>query len=654
MSFALQLSREGACSMMNRELFLFTWCGMLLTLSGCGRDEKVIIPEKVERCAPEQPSASAGSQGNATVFMPDPISSSKDITLSPNSTSLDNFRVAVNLSHLEGKGVLKGPYVEVLNRLNCDDKFGAYDIHNSFNYSHSDGRFQEAMAYYFGDLYQSNLKEYGYLVTSQPVKIIAHCMLEDNAYFTRSFDLKGNRIEEVCLGDSVTSPGASYGDDASVTVHELQHSTTVNNYSVTQYLNQFWYDEAGALNEAISDFMSLIFTDAMVPSESGLDFRIFSRWALGTFDSSTSHLRGANRCPMYDSSYPNCDHFPSFQVKGGANKRTDISYVYPDGMGWPYADRYGNRHSAKKTYMQYPSQEEIHNADMLMLGSLWDVYEGVKNNHAESPAEVTRILSQLVLESVRNLPPSNQETNHSPVSFIGFASNMVATMDHIQGIQSADKIAIRNALKERGLYNVSQLTEGWMEVGSGTNFRIPYTETPGIHVMDDPILIKKWFSQMLDKPDARDLEILDYQTANDKLDPGDIAAIWFDIQNDQSLTAGGVLLTVTSTDSDISIMSEGTNIGYLTLSAENQTQIMYGKVNGTSIVEQLNTPSAATSVPMGNSYFKTNPFFNRTWRTAIWVRVSPLAAHGKVVDLEVRAEPSNGVAEIKSFPVEIH
>ncbi len=41
--------------------------------------------------------------------------------------------------------------------------------------------------------------------------------------------------------------------------------TTVTTYSSEYDLNQFWYDEAGSLNEAISDFMSLMFTESFLP-----------------------------------------------------------------------------------------------------------------------------------------------------------------------------------------------------------------------------------------------------------------------------------------------------------------------------------------------------------------------------------------------------
>ena len=131
----------------------------------------------------------------------------------------------VTLNHLKGQGVLRGDYVEIRNRLDCDDGFGAYEPHHVFSYSHNDTRFQEAMSYYFGDSYQEHIQQSGYLEAPQPVKIFAHCEMGDGAYFARGYDSKKNLIENL-LGDSIKTPGAFYADDASVITHELQHETT--------------------------------------------------------------------------------------------------------------------------------------------------------------------------------------------------------------------------------------------------------------------------------------------------------------------------------------------------------------------------------------------------------------------------------------------
>ena len=227
-------------------------------------------------------------------------------------------------------------------------------------------------------------------------------------------------------------------------------------------------------------------------------------------------------------------------------------------------------------------------------------------------------------------------TNHSPVTYRRFSSDLVLTLDLVSEFTTADKRNIQDALVARGLIQGSQIdSEDWLGMGTG------------VAVADDPLLLRGWLSQMGGDPSlitpngARDGSTL----SNAQLDPGEVAALWFDLENRSEVTAGGVLVTVTSLDNDLRILDGGTNIGYMTLSELNETQVMYSKVNGTAIV------SAMTDVPSGNTYFKSNPFYNQNWRTAVWVQVKPLAPHGKTMNLQVRVTPSNGVTAIRNFPV---
>ena len=175
--------------------------GIVASLSACAKDAEVAPPPN--NCAPDQLPKLDGlpGTGHAKVFSPDPIISSGQSSLSPNSLKLDSFATPVTLNHLGGHGVLEGPYVDVRNGTSCREWFGAYDVNNSFVYPHSDPRFQETMAYHWGDQYRSKLAEYGYVLTGAPVEIIAHCQAEDNAFFVRGRDSTGQAFEIVCLGD---------------------------------------------------------------------------------------------------------------------------------------------------------------------------------------------------------------------------------------------------------------------------------------------------------------------------------------------------------------------------------------------------------------------------------------------------------------------
>jgi hypothetical protein len=322
-------------------------------------------------------------------------------------------------------------------------------------------------------------------------------------------------------------------------------------------------------------------------------------------------------------------------------------------MGWPYPTSQKGSLVGQKTFLNYFSQEEIHTAGILMVGALWDVYSVLKSNHAGDETMAKKATSQLILEAVKHLPAPNTTTNHSPVTFVGFSALLVAYAPLLEGITSADQSSIQLALKGRGLYDSPTITSpDWLTVGSGTNFNLPVSRTPGLYVEDDPELLAKWLGDI-----GSDSHIITQGLGtglNREMDPGEVVAVWFDLQNNVDLTAGGVLVSVTSADPEIEILDQRINIGYMTRSGANQAQIMYEKINGAGIVRALNQGQVATAIPIGNSYFKTNPFFNRNSHTAIWMRISPSAAHGKVVNLEVDALPSNGVASLKTvFPVTI-
>ena len=628
--------------------------GIGLSLGGCEGLNKDPKQKDSPVCAPKSLTKTTEETGSAKVFLIDPMSASDDSTLFPTSLKLDDYSSSVSLSHLSGLGVLSGKYVDILNRNQCDIDYGAYDSRNQFNYSQKDWRFQEAMAYYFGDVYRSGLDSLGYIHSKQPVPIVAHCMEDDNAYYQRSSE--GNTVTEyVCLGDSVSMPGASYADDGVVTIHELQHATTVNLYSPTIDLNQFMYDEAGALNEAVSDFMSLSFADLMLSSHSSLDPRVFSRWALGTFDTRADHRRGAHKCPVYDSHYPNCDRFPAFEIPSASNgESTTLSYVYPDGLGWPFPNNYKGSNPLNTIFSKFSSQEEIHNTGMIPLGAMWDIYTALLNLHGNDKVFANRIATQLVLEAVRSLPMPNYTTNHSPVTFIQFASAIVAVSQKMTSeLSASDLTAIEQALQARGLYHAPELTSStWIGVGPGTNQKILSTFTPGLYVMDDPNRLKIWLSSIGSDPGLVTQGLA--TGMNSRINAGEVVVLWFDIQNNSNITAGGVLVTVASTDPDLIVMNGAVNIGYLAGSLSNKTQVMYGKINGTDIVSALSPSGNTKAIPIGNSYFTTNPLFNLSVRNAVWVKANAQATPGKVVQLQVTAKPANGVEATQNFPVTIY
>ena len=230
---------------------------------------------------------------------------------------------------------------------------------------------------------------------------------------------------------------------------------------------------------------------------------------------------------------------------------------------------------------------------------------------------------------------------------------MVKYAPYIAGFTQADQSSLAEALKSRGLYLAPRILDPqWLSVGSGTNFRIRSSKTPGLRVLDDPVILKRWLIQQGSEPSVVKQDLS--SALNSELDPGEVAMIWFDLQNESSLTAGGVLLTVTSLDPDIEIMDYRFNFGFLSGSSLNQTQVMYGKINGRSIVSSLNSGALRVSVPTEHSYFATNPYFNQSYRTGIWVRAKSTLPHGKWVKFRVQATPANGVSSTQEFSLQVN
>jgi hypothetical protein len=609
--------------------------GLLALLAGCG-DKNTAT--KANYCAPDERTLDGAKSGSGRAFMPDPIVTSGISTLAPTASNLDEYAREVTLDNLLGTGVLSGKYVDVQDGGACGFGYGAYSVDGLFSYPFSDARFQEAMTYYWGDHYRSQLDTMGYLQPARAVTMLANCPISGNALFMKSVEDNGQVAELVCLGYSSATQGAHYSDDALVAIHELQHATTTDTYNPEPrgQLNQLFYDEAGAMNEAISDFMALMQQQPLLGAQ---DPKLFSRWALGSFDGGYSSVRGAHRCPTYDSTYPSCSNFPSFS----ADQNT-ISYVYPDGVGWPYANNFRGPGYAGNAFSNYSSQEQIHNAGVVLEGALWDVYDAIKANHG-GDAELARTLStKLVLEALKHLPQPNA-TAASPVTFRGLAAQMVLYGGAV-GLSGGDQSSMATMLTERGLLGGTQLTSGWAVAGPGNSV------TPGLRIQDNPTHLKGWLLDLTGELAATNLVTQGIETGlNGKLDPGEFVAVWFDLQNNEATTAGGVSVSVTPLDSYATIyQNKAVNRG---LVSSTETQVTYGKVNGTAIVTALTSANATYHVATGNTYFRSNPFFDRSFTNAIWIKVSPTAPHGATVRFQVQARPSNGAASTVTFSATI-
>jgi hypothetical protein len=564
------------------------------------------------------------------------MNASKNPVLAVTSTTLDRHLGAFELAHLSGRGVLDGRYVSVRNGLSCNQAYGAFAEDQKFLFSSKQQQFQEAMSYAYADRYRAYLDGLQILKPLQSIRVIAACMKQDNAYYWRSLGFPGTSSHTVCMGESVATPGAAYAHDAAVLVHELQHASTVETYSATEELNRFWYDEAGALNEGISDFMALAFLKPEI--DLAFDPRVFSRWALGLFTPNFRAQRGVHRCPQYDPDYPRCSGY-RVGAEGFSADLGRVSFSYPDGLGWSFPSQWGSPGKLRAQFLD-STQEEIHNNGVILSGALWDVFEVWTQLRGESWA---RDQSARMIHRALPLLPYPSISARSPVRFRNFALALVQASLAL-GTPSGEHSALVQALENRGLIGGFGPSSGWAQVGAGLS------ATPGLRVLDHPSTLKSWLRRMgVGNPDA-----IVQQGISTGLDgraqAGETLAVWFDLKNVSEHSAGGVQLDVRSRSASVRFLGYALNDGYIN---DAQAQIQYAKINGTRIVSALASSDSSKHVPTGNSYFSTHPFFDSSWKTALWIQIAPDAVRGERLEFEITATPSNGLAESVVFSLEV-
>ncbi len=602
---------------------------LLLGLAACAQDEE----KALEACRTPNSNVIASEIGSGLVFDVDPVVASDNPFLSPLDANLDRYRSEVTLTELSGKGILDGKYITVNNTLQCRGLYLTFDELNKFSYSTQDPEFREVMSYYVGTEYRKALDQNGYLEYPDPVTITAQCRLQDNAFFIRLFS-GGRLTNRVCLGSSQATPGAHYSDDSTVSIHELQHSATVNHYSLIQDLNQYLFDEAGSINEAVSDFMSLMFADR-TDFPSAVDRRVFSRWALGKFFGNFNGSRGVHRCPGYDPSFPDCSAF-SKKSTGFSADLNRVSYAFPDGMGWPYGNNFNGPGYLRNIFLNYKAQEQIHNVGVFFSGALWDSYEALVSLASRERAK--SLMTKLVLETIRNLPKPSA-VSISPVTFVGFAKKMKDLASAV-GLTQTEETAVSDALTQRGLLQTSQLGSDWAAFGPGT------AGISGLRIVDHPSTLRRWISSMGFHPDS--IPQGPKTGLNQRFDSGEIVLLWFNIQNNDALTAGSVEVTAISKNSNLRFLGPVLNYGYID---QNKAQIRYLKINGSNIINALSSTSFDYHVPTGNTYFLTNPNYDSRWHTGIWAIVDGSA--NDPVEIELVLKPENGPQQTLNIQTKI-
>ncbi len=195
---------------------------------------------------------SGKSTGTASVFVPNPVQSLGDETLTDQKDSDAAVPAAayhtVQLTNLDGSGFLSGDYVKVLSETGNL----AYSPTNTFMYTRHQDEFEQVMAYYWITEAQKYMHSLGFggklrPIDSQPQPVRINQWGADNSFAT---DHPSNEIR---FGKG----GVDDAEDAEVILHEYGHAIhQAQNFS-------FASEQAGAISEGFADYWAVTVSDVV-------------------------------------------------------------------------------------------------------------------------------------------------------------------------------------------------------------------------------------------------------------------------------------------------------------------------------------------------------------------------------------------------------
>src|SRR5690242_1080261 len=199
-----------------------------------------------------------GSTGSAMVFVPNPVQSLGDESLTDQKDSDAAVPAAayhaVQLTNLDGSGFLHGDYATVYSSTGNQ----AYSPTNTFAYTRSQDEFEQVMAYYWITQAQRYIHSLGFGVTrpginNQPQKVRINQYGADNSFET------DHPILEIRYGKG----GVDDAEDAEVILHEYGHAI-----HSSQNFN-FDPEQNGAISEGFGDYWAVTVTDVVsgVPTQ---------------------------------------------------------------------------------------------------------------------------------------------------------------------------------------------------------------------------------------------------------------------------------------------------------------------------------------------------------------------------------------------------
>jgi hypothetical protein len=183
------------------------------------------------------------------VFMPNPVVTNGgswaglEDNKDADSDALNNQRVSVVLTGLDGSGYLRGQYAQVVGETGDS----AYSVNCTFNYTRSDDRFEQVMAYYWVTKSQAYTQSLGFTASSGLWRVI-------------NGDAQRVRINQFGVDNSFASDhpkdemrfgkgGIDDAEDGEVILHELGHEI-----HHSQSATFFSSTEAFGISEGFGDY----------------------------------------------------------------------------------------------------------------------------------------------------------------------------------------------------------------------------------------------------------------------------------------------------------------------------------------------------------------------------------------------------------------
>jgi Zn-dependent metalloprotease len=244
--------------------------------------------------APGAAALAGASSAPATVFLPNPVATLQDQTLTDQKdadyAALQRAYRDVTLTHLDGSGSLSGDYARVTSETGK-----SASVTDGFRYHRNDDRFEQVMAYYWITQAQLYLQSLGFGSTyadvnkrSVPVRINQYG--GDNSFF---------RDDQVAI--TYGKGGVDDAEDAEVVVHEYGHS--VQNAQVPGFGTNL---EAGSIGEGFSDYLAVAVAHWVSPTK---DEACVADWDSVSYTSKTPHcLRRVDSTKTYPTSLRNEVH----------------------------------------------------------------------------------------------------------------------------------------------------------------------------------------------------------------------------------------------------------------------------------------------------------------------------------------------------------